>query len=338
MALINNIAVLRKNHILSKHEQLVQGVIEGIEKGDFEIGDKLPSINTMVREVGYARKTIVKAYEELKDRGLVESKKLKGYYIISQETKTTLKVALVLYAFQSFHEEFYNTFRNALGNRYQIDVFFHHNNLQIFETIISNIKGKYGKYVIAPIQNATIVPLLQDISPEKLLIIDRYLFLGKEYSYISQEFEKGIYTKLVELVDAIKQYDRFILFVKEDTDYTPIGILRAFSKFLKTYDIEGSIQRSYTPNSVEKGTLYFIINDNILWQVLRDCVRQHIVIGKDIGIFSHDDSISKEIAFGGITTSSTDFKEMAKKAADQVKYGHTIKTIMPFKLNRRNSL
>jgi len=150
--LLEKIFNLQNIHSISKHEQIVLGIIEAIDADILKIGDKLPSINEMVAEVGYARKTFVKAYTELKDRGLVESKNLKGYYIISKETKVTLKVALVLFAYHSFQEDFYNTFRKELGKKYHIDIFFHHNNLTLFKTIMGNISRKYGMYVIAPIQ------------------------------------------------------------------------------------------------------------------------------------------------------------------------------------------
>ena len=216
MSLLDKINALKKVNTLSKHEQLVHGVIEAIDSGELSVGDQLPSINKMVADVGFARKTIVKAYEDLKERGLVESKKLKGYFIVSRETKVTLKVALLMYSFHRFQEEFYNTFRKELGKRFHIDVFFHHNNLSIFETIFSNIQGKYGMYVVAPIPDPTIRPLLESIDPKKLLIIDRYLELNPEYSYIAQEFEETIYQKLVELLPVIRKYKKTVLFFIEE--------------------------------------------------------------------------------------------------------------------------
>jgi DNA-binding transcriptional regulator YhcF (GntR family) len=188
MSLIDNIKNLSTINTLSKHEQLVQGIVTTIDANLLVVGDQLPSINQMVDELGFARKTIVKAYEELKDRGLVESKKLKGYFIISSETKVTLKVALLLFAFHRFQEDFYNAFRKELGKRFQIDVFFHHNNKAVFENIFNNVQGKYGMYVVAPIPEKSIQSLLECIDPQKLLVIDRYLPLPKQYSYISQEF------------------------------------------------------------------------------------------------------------------------------------------------------
>ena len=338
MPVVDRILKLKKNNSLSKHEHLVQGVIEAIDDHSLSVGDQLPSINTMVKEIGYARKTIFKAYEELKDRGLIESRKLKGYFLISQETNVTKKLALLLFAFQSFQEEFYNTFREEMGKRFQIDVFFHHNNCTILETILNNIKGKYGMYVIAPIQDRKVIPLLQDIDPEKLLIIDRYLYLGPAYSYIAQEFEEAIYDALIDLLSDIKKYDRFILLINEEADHPPIAIQQAFKRFTNDHNIEGEVKMSYSLGSVEKGNLYFILNDTILWYLLRDCVQKKYTIGKDIGILSQDDNVAKEIVYGGITTISTDFNEMAKLAANHIKFGEKTQLIVPSNLRIRNSL
>ncbi len=336
MGLLEILLRFKQDHALLKHEHLVQGVIAAIDEGILKRGDQLPSINQMVREIGYARKTIVNAYEELKARGLVESIKLKGYFIISDETKITLRVALLLFAFQRFQEEFYNTFRKELGKRFHIDVFFHHNNPAIFETIFSNIRGKYGKYVIAPIPEPGIIPLLHTLSPDKLLIVDRFLELSPAYSYISQEFESNTYLKLVELLEDIRKYKKFI-FVDSSFD-SPVEIKNTFNRFVSEFGLNGEVVKKYKPGSLIEGNLYFFISDTYLWDVLKDCRNMDYKLGRDIGILSHDDHVVKEIIFGGITTISTDFNHMAKLAADQIKGGQTVQVIMPMNLIKRNSL
>ncbi|MEC3966934.1 GntR family transcriptional regulator [Flagellimonas halotolerans] len=338
MALLDRILEFRDSHLLSKHEMLVQGVIEAIREGEFQVGDKLPSINIMVRDVGYARKTIVRAYEELKDRGLVESKKKQGYFVISQETGVLLRVALLLFAFQSFQQDFYNNLRNELGNKFQVDVFFHHNNLSIFETMISNIKGKYGMYMVAPIQDDAVIPMLRSIPPNKLILVDRYLDLGPEYSFIAQEFENSTYNKMFELLPEIQKYEQVVLFLDNKTDYSPPGIRNAFERFVKDHGIKGSIEESYVPETLKKNTLYFIKNDSILWKFLKECSQGQCTLGKDLGILSYDDNVLKEIIMGGITTISTNCKAMGKMAANFVVHQNKIRTIVPTELIRRNSL
>jgi len=322
---------------ISKNEQIVNGVIEAINAKWLKKGDRLPSINNMVEGVGFARKTIVRAYEELKNRGLVESKNFKGYYIANVNTKVKLKVALLLYAFHTFQEDFYNTFRKELGKKYHIDVFYHHNNMEIFKNIISTISGKYGMYVIAPIQSPETQKLLRKFQSEKLLVIDRFVKMPQDYSFISQEFENSTYNRLVDLYPAIKKYEKMILFFKEKTDY-PKGIKNAFKKFISDYTVNGSIEKTYNQGSVKRNTLYFFISDNHLWEVLRDCKYAEYKVGEDVGILAHNDNAVKEIIFGGITTISADFKEMARESAAYVKYKTRIHKIIPSETKRRNSL
>jgi len=335
--LINKIKNLSTVNTLSKHEQLVQGVIEAIDSGSLLVGDQLPSINQMVGELGFARKTIVKAYEELKSRGLIESKKLKGYFIISVETNVSLKVALLLFSFQRFQQDFYNTFRKELGKRFQIDVFFHHNNTDVFETIFNNIFGKYGMYVVAPIPDPIIQNLLSNINPEKLLVIDRYIDMPSSYSYISQKFEQSVYEGLKVLLQQVKKYDKFIVCVPDEESYAE-GVVKASRKFILDFEIEGVIKTGYVNGSIQKGNLYFFIDDSYLWEAIRDCDNKGYKMGQDVGILSHDDHLVKEIVLGGVTTISCDFKLMAKKAAKHIINKEPIQEIMPSNLMNRNSL
>lgn len=335
--LFHKIKELKDESLHSKHEQLVNGVINALNQGILNKGDRLPSINKMVNELGYARKTIVRAYEDLKSRGLIESKNFKGYYVLNTDTKVKLKVALLLYAFHSFQEDFYNKFRKELGEKYHIDVFFHHNNIDIFKNIVNSISGKYGMYVIAPIPSVEVQDILKQFSSDKLLIIDRFIELPKEYSYISQEFETATFSLLEELLPAIKKYNEVILFYTNKADL-PVGIKNAFERFTNIYKIKSEIKEEYEHGLIKPNTLYFTIKDSDLWLILRDCKSESFEIGKDIGILAHNDNTIKEIIAGGITTISTDFKEMGSEAAKLIKSQSKVHKIIPLEIKRRNSL
>ncbi|MEW4922245.1 GntR family transcriptional regulator [Algibacter sp. 2305UL17-15] len=332
-----NINKLKAATHLNKHEKLISGITSAIESKDLVKGDRLPSINKMVAEIGFARKTIVKAYEELKGRGIVESKNFKGYYIADVNTKTKLRVALVLYAFHTFQEDFYNTFRAELGKKYIINVFFHHNNLDVFKDILTRISGRYGMYVIAPIQTLEVSMLLKKIPSDKLLVIDRHISLPNDYSYITQEFESSTYEQLKELLPEIHKYKQFVLFFKTDSDY-PIGILNAFNKFIEEFNINATVEAQYKTGSIKKDRLYFFINDSDLWEVLKDIKPKNYTIGKDIGLLAHNDNAIKEVIFGGITTISIDFKKMAKESANYIKLKEHTRKIIPSQLIQRKSL
>ena len=322
---------------MSKHEQLVHGIINAIDDRIVSQGSMLPSVNNMVKELGFASKTIVKAYRELKDRGLVESKNRLGYFVVNEATEQTIKVALLIYAFHPFQEVFYNAFRQGLGDNIQVDVFFHHSNIEVFDTILGNIIGRYGMYVIAPIPHPRTKTLLNQLPSNKLLLVDRYEDLDNTCSHITQEFEVATFMALEALKSRIEEFEEIILYYLPNSDY-PVEVLRAFKRFLKLYRIKGKVLTNYVPGSVEKGKVYFTIGDGDLWSLLKDCKKQNIEIGKEVGILSNNDSPVKEIVCDGITTFSTDFEKMGQQAAEFILNREPVQKVIPTDLIRRNSL
>lgn len=322
---------------LSKHEQIVQGIINAINDKILSQGDMLPSVNSLIKELGFARETIAKGYKDLASRGIVESKNRVGFYVANEDTEQQLRLALIIFAFDSFQEVFYKTLRDKLGKAIHIDVFFHHNNIDVFESIISNVRGKYGMYIVAPIPHKKTAEILGTLPMAKFLMIDRYEPIGGEFSYVAQEFEQSSYDAFKALGDTIKQYKGMVYYHRPSSD-TPIEILNAYKKFVKDCKINSTIKSEYTPGSIEKGYVYFTINNTELWAMLKDCMAKGLKLGKEVGILSHNDDLVKEIICDGITTYSTDFKLMAERAAEFVLHREMIQEIIPTVLIRRNSL
>jgi len=322
---------------LTKHEQFVQGIINAVDNKVVVVGDLLPSVNKMIKELGFARETIAKGYKELIKRGIVESRNRLGFFIASEDTGQTLRVALLLYAFDTFQETFYKTFKKHLDPEVHLDVFFHHNNINVLNTIINEIRGKYGMYVVAPIPNPHTGDILKNMPYNRFLMIDRFEQMEGDFSYVTQEFEQATYRAFCELKDVIAKYDEFVFYYRPSTD-TPIEILRSFKRFVREYNIKGTIHMEYTPGTIAKGKVYFTINNTELWAMLKDCIEKKFDLGTDVGILSHNDDMVKEIICGGITTYSTDFKQMAEEAAAFVMTGKPVKKIIPTTLIRRKSL
>lgn len=322
---------------LSKHEQLVQGIINAINDKVIQRGDMLPSVNNLIKELGFARETIAKGYKELVSRGIVESKNRIGFYVARENTEHNLRIALIIFAFDSFQEVLYKTFRDSLGTPAVIDIFFHHNNIDVLESIIANVRGKYGMYVVAPIPHKKTPEILGALPLNKFLMIDRYLKMDGDFSYIVQEFEKPTYTAFSQLAPAIRKFRGMVHYHRPASD-TPIEILAAYKRFVKDFKIKSVIRTEYVPGSIEKGYVYFTINNAELWLMLKDAKAKGFRLGKDVGILSHNDEVVKEIIFDGITTYSTDFAVMAEKAARFVLTREKIQEVVPTVLLRRGSL
>ena len=74
MNVFDKIRELEQVAAYSKHDRLVQGIINTINDKILLPDDTLPSVNSLIRELGFSRETIMKAYRELVSRGIVESK------------------------------------------------------------------------------------------------------------------------------------------------------------------------------------------------------------------------------------------------------------------------
>ncbi len=332
------------NHIRSnpkrtatKKEKIVSAVSYCIQESDLRLGDILPSVNELSAQVGFSRETVVLAYKDLKERGIIDSKHGLGYFVANKELEIEQTVALVLYGFQTFQQDFYNSFRKTLGKKFKIDVFFHHNNSKIFESILSDINGNYGNYVVAPIQDNRFSKILDSFPTSKLILIDRYLHVSDTVSKITQEFEQSLLLVLHGLKTEIAKYKRLILFYKSSSDY-PKEIYSATQQFCREQKIDLIIKEEYELNELELGSLYFTVGDSDLWKILKDVKENNFHLGKDVGILSHNDSPVKEIIFDGITTFSTDFVEMGIKAANSILNQQYSNTIIPGKLIKRNSM
>ncbi|QIL40493.1 GntR family transcriptional regulator [Pedobacter sp. HDW13] len=321
----------------SKHEQFVQGIINAIDEKIISKGAPLPSISVLIKNLGFARETIMKGYRELISRGIVESKSRLGYFVANDDTEQTLKVALLMYLIDSFQEQFYRNFRNELGPNVHIDVFFHHGNITVFETMLDMIKGKYGVYVISPIPHPKTKQLLETLPGNKLIMFDRYEPLEGEFNFITQEFEQSTYKVLSELAETIMKFDEMILFHTPGS-LDPIEIIKSFKKFAKDFKVNTRILNEYKPGSVEKGKVYFTLDNSEIWKIMKDCEIKHLEIGEDIGILSHNDEIVKEIVGGGLTTYSADFSLMGKKVAQAILKKEKVQEIIPTVLIRRKSL
>ena len=319
----------------SKHDRLVQGIINAINEKVLLMDDPLPSVNTMIRELKFSRETIVKGYQELVSRGIVESKYRLGYFVANGNTEQTMKVALLMYNLDTFEEQFYRNFRQQLGKGVVLNLFFHHGNIDIFETILQQIKGKYGMYVVAPIPHPRTKELLDTIPRNKFLMFDRYEPLEGEFNYITQEFEQASYNAFKELATEIKQFDEMI-FLHSPQSLDPKEIVTAFRKFLKDFKMKGKIIPEFTSGIVEKGKVYFTLDNFAMWEILKECNRKKLKPGKDIGLLSHNDEPAKE--FVGITTYSTDFALMGKTAGQAVLSREKIQRVIPTVLAKRKTL
>ena len=66
--------------------QLRNEIVKGIGKGEFEIGESLPTVRQMAAELGVNTMTVSKAYQLLKSEGFIVTDRRKGTIVCNPQS------------------------------------------------------------------------------------------------------------------------------------------------------------------------------------------------------------------------------------------------------------
>ncbi|WP_372937272.1 GntR family transcriptional regulator [Seonamhaeicola sp.] len=319
-----------------KYKQIIKSIEELIISGKLKKGDQIPSINQVKNEHKLSRDTVLMAFNELKNRGIIQSIVGKGYYVSSENVSVAQKIFLLFDELNSFKEDLYNSFLENLGNDIQVDIYFHHFNRNSFSKLIQENIGDYNYYVIMPANLEQANNDIKNLPPDKVFILDQIHDDLLDYPAIYQNFKKALFNNLNEVKHLIKKYKHLILV--NTGNKQPQGMLDGFTEFCKTYDFEFSILNTLKDKIPEIGDLYIIPDDKNLLRIIKKTKESKLFLGKDIGVISYNDTLLKEIVEGGITTISTDFNAMGKRLAEMILNKESIQIENPNNLIIRNSL
>ncbi|MBM3418068.1 MAG: GntR family transcriptional regulator, partial [Bacteroidetes bacterium] len=117
---------ISKDSPTPKYLQVVNLILEDIEKGKLKVGDRIPSINETSFDLLLSRDTVEKAYNELRDRGIISSVRGKGFYISSTKMEHKMRVVLLFNKLSSYKKLIYYSIINTLGSKATVDLFIHH--------------------------------------------------------------------------------------------------------------------------------------------------------------------------------------------------------------------
>ncbi|GAA4885430.1 GntR family transcriptional regulator [Flaviramulus aquimarinus] len=327
---------IKKKIGVPKYKQIINSIEELIISGVLKKGDQIPSINKIKNDHKLSRDTVLMAFNELKNRGIIQSVVGKGYYISSENVNVTQKIFLLFDELNSFKEDLYNSFLESMGSNIQVDIYFHHFNKNIFSKLINDNLGVYNYYVIMPANLSNTNEDIQKLPNGKVYILDQIHEDLSHYPAVYQNFEKALYNNLNKALDLIEEYKKLVLIFPEDKQ--PQGILKGFTLFCKEHKFPFEVINSFQNKNLEKGELYIIPDDKILLRVIKKMKQDKLTLSKDIGVISYNDTLLKEIVEGGITTISTDFKSMGKRLAEMILNKDTLQIENPNDLIVRNSL
>jgi len=331
-----NIISIQNNIGLPKYKQIILSIEKAIEVGKIIKGDRLPSVNKVCLAFSLSRDTVLLAYDELKKRGIIYAIPGKGYYVKSTEITITQKVFLLFDELNIFKEDIYNSFLKNIGKNVQVDIFFHHFNVQVFKKLINDSNGNYTKYIIMPTNLNDIVDSIKTLPVNDVIILDQTNSDLKMFPAIYQNHQRDIYEGLIKGKSRLSKYKKLILIFPGFRE--PPGMKIGFEYFCKEYKYDYEIISDFSNQSIALGDLYIIPHDRDLLSVIENAMGRNLKLGEDFGIISYNETPLKKIAANGITTISTNFELMGKILADIVLNGKKEQIENRSALILRNSL
>jgi DNA-binding transcriptional regulator YhcF (GntR family) len=83
------------------YEQVRSQVEEQVASGELEPGDRLPTVRRLAEDLGVAANTVARAYRELEQAGVIETRGRSGSFVTGDQVERKAKEAAAAYLAQT---------------------------------------------------------------------------------------------------------------------------------------------------------------------------------------------------------------------------------------------
>ena len=327
------------------YKQLVEQFEDAIRSGKLKPGEQIPSMNDFAVQLGISKETVKKTYGILREKGLLVPQQGKGFYVAEAGEASKPRVLVLFDKLSIYKEVLFNSLAEELGDKADLTILTHNQNLELFTYYLDTSLDKYDFYVISPHfplddrTQAAATKLIARVPNRKLIMVDHWLqsYTGN-YGAVYQDFENDVYDGLKQGLDKLKASSCLKVITLPSSLYGPI-ICKGVDRFCMEYDIPVEFMNS-APETVAPGETYLVINsqlDSGLAALARRIKAQNLEVGKDVFIISYNEFDLNEVVLNGLTTISTDFKQMGHTVATMILNRKTWKVHCDFNMTRRGT-
>ena len=327
------------------YKQLVEQFEDAIRSGKLKPGEQVASMNDFAAQMGISKETVKKTYGILREKGLLIPQQGKGFYVAETYLDSKPRVLVLFDKLSIYKEVLYNSLANELGELADITILTHNQNLELFTYYLDTYLDKFDYYVISPhfaldqkTQQAA-VKLISRVPNRKLIMVDHWMqnYQGN-YGAVYQDFENDVYEGLKQGLDKLKDTSCLKVVTLPSSLYGSM-VTKGVDRFVKEFNIPVSYSDSVA-GEINPGETYLILSsqlDSGLAAFARKVKEQNLEVGKDVFVISYNEFDLNEVVLNGLTTISTDFKQMGRTAAQMIIEKKSWKEHCDFKMTRRSS-
>ena len=332
-----------------KYLQIIDFIISNISRGNFQIGDKIPSITKLSQEFYISRDTVERAYSVLKKRKVIVSVHGKGTYIADNKIEIKPKIVFFTNKLSPYTMKVYEAFLDKLGQSAVVDLHSYHSDESLFLDLLEKHKSSFDYFVIMPhfrtenlehisftskVKNA-----LNSIPKENLIILDNNKHeLKGNFTEVYQDFDNDIYNGLKCGTENIKKYKKLSIVYPRTTFYPyPRRILKGFLRYCADFNFDFEIVEEISSDyTIDSGSLFITLEDEDLVNLVNGVKNKNFELGKDVGVISYNDTPLKQLL--GISVLTTNLELMGNVAAKMILENKKETFKVPFNLIERTSL
>lgn len=327
------------------YKQLVDQFEEAIRSGKLQPGEQVPSMNDFAMQMGISKETVKKTYGILREKGLLIPQQGKGFYVAESYLDSKPKVLVLFDKLSIYKEVLYNSLAEELGEQADLTILTHNQNLELFTYYLDTYLDKFDYYVISPhfpldtkTQQAA-VKLISRVPNRKLIMVDHWMqnYQGN-YGAVYQDFENDVYEGLKQGLDKLQSTSCLKVVTLPSSLYGSM-VTKGVDRFVKEFNIPVSYSDSVVDEILPNET-YLILSsqlDSGLAAFARKIKEQNLEVGKDVFVISYNEFDLNEVVLNGLTTISTDFKQMGRTAAQMIIQKRSWKEHCDFKMTRRST-
>lgn len=326
------------------YKQLVDQFEDAIRSGLLKPGEQIPSMNDFASHLGISKETVKKTYVILREKGLLIPQQGKGFYVAEASDASKPRVLVLFDKLSIYKEVLYNSLAKELGDKADLTILTHNQNLDLFTYYLDTCLDRYDYYVISPHfplddkSQAIARKLISRIPNRKLIMVDHWLQTHPgNYGAVYQDFENDVYDGLKQGLDKLEGTSLKVITLPSSL-YGPM-VCKGVDRFCMEFGIPVEYMHS-APDHINENETYLIINsqlDSGLAALARTIKKQKLEVGKDVFIISYNEFDLNEVVLGGLTTISADFKQMGRIVATMILNRKTWKVHCDFNMTRRGS-
>ena len=327
------------------YKQLVEQFEDAIRSGKLLPGEQIPSMNDFAAQLEISKETVKKTYGILREKGLLIPQQGKGFYVAEADDATKPRVLVLFDKLSIYKEVLFNSLSEELGDKADLTILTHNQDLDLFTYYLDTSLDKYDYYVISPHfplddkSQAAAKKLISRVPNRKLIMVDHWMqsYVGN-YGAVYQDFENDVYEGLKQGLDRFNTISALKVITLASSLYGPM-ISKGVDRFCLEHEIPVEFMTS-APEQINPNEAYLVINsqlDSGLAALARSIRKQDLEVGKDVFIISYNEFDLNEVVLNGLTTISTDFKQMGRTAAMMILNRKSWKVHCDFKMTRRGT-